>query len=124
MLSSHHFGRIAINGDQGLEVFPVNYMWRDGHVAIRTSRGRKLTDVAQNEVAFEIDGIDEAARTGWSVLVVGAGYEVTDSIDEASEEIRALPVDTWAPGENSCWLRIEPRAVTGRRVQPGHPVAR
>lgn len=117
-LADRHFGRIALHGRDGLSVYPVNYTWSDGHVAIRTNPGAKLDGIAQSEVAFEIDEIDEAARTGWSVLVRGVGYEVTDSIDGISTEMRELPVDTWAPGGNEHWIRIEPRSITGRRVQP------
>ncbi len=119
LLSSHHFGRIAVHGPDGLAIFPVNYVWGDGRVAIRTRPGTKLAAAAQSEVAFEIDGIDEAAREGWSVLVSGHGYEATDTIDEASRALRDLPVETWAPGERSSWLRIEPRAITGRMVHAG-----
>lgn len=118
LLALRRFGRVAVNGSDGLVIFPVNYMWSDGHVAIRTNPGTQLCAMAQHEVAFEIDETDEAARTGWSVLVTGMSYEVTDSVDGVSTEMRGLPVDTWAPGRNECWLRIEPHSVTGRRVQP------
>ncbi len=117
LLSSHRFGRIAVHGRDGLAIFPVNYVWSQGRVAIRTRPGTKLAAAAQSEVAFEIDEIDEAARRGWSVLVTGAGYEVTDTLDEESRALRHLPVEPWAPGERSSWLRIEPRAITGRMVK-------
>lgn len=119
LLSSHHFGRMAVHGPEGLAIFPVNYVWNEGRVAIRTRPGAKLAAAVQSEVAFEIDGIDEAAREGWSVLVTGAGYEVTDTIDDESRAMRDLPVDVWAPGERSNWLRIEPRSITGRMVRAG-----
>jgi nitroimidazol reductase NimA-like FMN-containing flavoprotein (pyridoxamine 5'-phosphate oxidase superfamily) len=121
LLGSHHFGRIAVHGHEGLAIFPVNYFWNDGHVAIRTNPGTKLAAAAQSKVAFEIDGIDDGARTGWSVLVTGTGYEVTDSMDDVSAAMRALPVETWAPGQTTSWLRVEPASITGRRVRaPGN----
>ncbi len=123
LLSSHRFGRIAVHGRDGLAIFPVNYVWSQGRVAIRTRPGTKLAAAAQSEVAFEIDGIDEAARQGWSVLVTGAGYEVTDTLDEESRALRDLPVQPWAPGERSSWLRIEPRAITGRMVKSASDVS-
>jgi nitroimidazol reductase NimA-like FMN-containing flavoprotein (pyridoxamine 5'-phosphate oxidase superfamily) len=119
LLSGQHVGRIALNGPDGPAIFPVNYIWEGGHVVIRTDPGTKLAAAAQNVVAFEIDGIDEAARSGWSVLVVGTAYEVTDSVDFVSQEARRLPVDPWAPGDKASVLRIEPRSVTGRAVGPG-----
>jgi hypothetical protein len=69
-------------------------------------------------VAFEVDEVDEGARSGWSVLVTGAGYEVTDAIDVVGVSARAFPVDTWAPGSKAHWIRVEPQAITGRRVRP------
>lgn len=119
LLGSHHFGRIGLQGRDGPAIYPVNYVWDGGHVAVRTNPGTKVADSAQTQVAFEIDGVDDSSRTGWSVLVVGTAYEVTDSMDAVSAALRALPVDTWAPGQNAVWLRIQPRSVTGRAVRAG-----
>lgn len=119
LLRAHHFGRLAVDASDGLAIFPVNYVYADGHVAIRTAAGTKLAAAAQSEVAFEIDGIDESARSGWSVLVRGVGYEVSDSMDDVSAGLRLLPVDPWVEGDRPYLLRIEPTSVTGRRVGPG-----
>lgn len=120
LLGTHRFGRIAVHGRDGLAIFPVNYVYADGHLAIRTEPGTKLDGAAQNSVAFEIDDVDELMRTGWSVHVTGPAYEVTDSQDEESRLIRDFPVDSWA-GEKSRWLRIEPLTITGRIVRRGGP---
>ncbi len=118
LLGAHHFGRIGLVYSGTQLIFPVNYVFEDGRVAIRTAPGTKLAAAAQGHVAFEIDGIDETARTGWSVLVSGVGYEVTDAVDEASEDLRRFPVDTWAPGQRSHWIRVEPTNISGRRLRP------
>ncbi len=115
-LKTHQFGRIAVKGPEGMAIFPVNYFFSNGHIAIRTDPGTKLSAAVQSQVAFEIDEVDELTRTGWSVLVKGTAYEVTDSVDEESRAIRDLPVDPWA-GDKSRWLRIEPEAITGRTVR-------
>jgi uncharacterized protein len=119
LLASHHFGRLGVVSDGSVSIFPVNYVFADGRVAIRTDPGTKLSAAALGRVAFEIDEADEPARTGWSVLLQGTGYDVTDSIDTASEQVRQFPVDTWAPGHKASWLRIEPSSITGRRIRPG-----
>lgn len=116
LLEAHRFGRIGVQGPEGPGIFPVNYVWVTGHIVIRTSPGTRPAAAAQSVVAFEIDGIDEPTRTGWSVLVVGTAYEVTDSVDDISEALRRLPVDSWAPGPKTSVLRIEPRSVSGRRI--------
>jgi nitroimidazol reductase NimA-like FMN-containing flavoprotein (pyridoxamine 5'-phosphate oxidase superfamily) len=118
MLANQHFGRIGVVSEGRQLIFPVNYVFEDGRIAIRTDPGTKLAAAAQGQVAFEIDSVDELARTGWSVLVTGTGFEVTDAVDTASEELRRFPVDTWAPGQKAHWIRIEPQMITGRRLRP------
>jgi nitroimidazol reductase NimA-like FMN-containing flavoprotein (pyridoxamine 5'-phosphate oxidase superfamily) len=118
LLATHHFGRIGVVVAAQPVIFPVNYVFDSGRIAIRTDPGTKLSASAQGRVAFEVDAIDELSRTGWSVLVTGVGYDVTDTFDETSEQIRAFPVDTWAPGQKACWIRIEPQTITGRRIRP------
>jgi hypothetical protein len=118
LLETHHFGRLGFLMGGDPMILPVNYVYSDGRVAIRTDPGTKLAAVALARVAFEIDEIDEGGRRGWSVLVQGTGYDITDSIDPESESIRAFPVDAWAPGPKANWIRVEPRTITGRRVRP------
>jgi nitroimidazol reductase NimA-like FMN-containing flavoprotein (pyridoxamine 5'-phosphate oxidase superfamily) len=118
LLEKNHFGRIAVVSGGAPDVFPVNYVFHDGRVAIRTDPGTKLDAAALGRVAFEIDDVDEAARTGWSVVVKGTGYDVTESMDDVSEEIRRYFVDTWVPGVRTRWIRIEPTSITGRRLRP------
>jgi hypothetical protein len=117
LLESHHFGRIAVVVGGAPVIFPVNYAYEQGRIAIRTDAGTKLAGAAQGRVAFEIDAVDEGSRSGWSVLVQGTGYDATDSIDLMSVYVRRFPVDTWVPGTPTRWIRIEPSAITGRRVR-------
>ncbi len=118
LLASHHFGRIGVVVDRQPVILPVNYVFDDWRIAIRTDPGTKLSAAAQGRVAFEVDAIDESSRTGWSVLVTGVGYDVTDALDETSAEVRAFPVDTWAPGQKARWIRIELEGISGRRIGP------
>ena len=118
LLETHRFGRLAVCGRDGLAIFPVNYLYSDGHLALRTEPGTKLDGAVQNSVAFEIDEVDDLMRTGWSVVVTGSAFEVTDSLDDESKHIREFPVDSWA-GEKNRWLRIEPRTITGRTLHRG-----
>jgi hypothetical protein len=96
----------------------VNYTATDdGTVVFRTGVDTVLTRVDLQRVAFEIDGIDEAARSGWSVCVHGVGRELTTLDDPASARLRALTVDVWAPGDRSRMFAIEPIEITGRRLE-------
>jgi len=65
-------------------------------------------------VAFQIDGVDDASRTGWSVLVRAEAVEVIDSGDLA--QVRELPLYPWAPGAKTHYVRLLPALLTGRRI--------
>jgi hypothetical protein len=77
LLAQHHLGRLA---------------WSTpGWVVFRTDPGTKLDAAADTApVAFEVDAVDEATRTGWGVVVRGALVEVSDPDD--LERLRTLPL--------------------------------
>jgi uncharacterized protein len=57
-------------------IFPLNYVFDQGGVVFRTDPGTRLEAAADAApVAFELDAVDEATRTGWSVVVRGALVE-------------------------------------------------
>ena len=121
LLSGVRLGRVAVVDDQGPIVFPVNFILDRHMVVFRTDEGTKLDAAARgSRVAFEIDGTDEAARTGWSVLVRGEAAEVTDPAELA--RLRKRRLSPWAPGAKSRYVRILPAKLTGRRIwAPGGP---
>jgi nitroimidazol reductase NimA-like FMN-containing flavoprotein (pyridoxamine 5'-phosphate oxidase superfamily) len=102
-------------------VFPVNFVLDRHMVVFRTDEGTKLDAACRgSRVAFEIDGTDPAARTGWSVLIRGEAIEVSDPGELA--RLRKLLLDPWAPGAKGHYVRILPAALTGRRIgAPGEP---
>ena len=121
LLSREHLGRVAVVDDQGPVVFPVNFVLDRHMVVFRTDEGTKLDAAARGgRVAFEVDGADEAAHTGWSVLIRGEAAEVTDPAELA--RLSKLPLSPWAPGAKSRYVRILPAKLTGRRISaPGDP---
>ncbi len=115
LLAGQHLGRLVLVDDRGPIALPVNFVFDQHTVLFRTYEGTKL-DVASRgaRVAFEVDGVDEATRTGWSVLVRGEAAEVTDPVELA--RVRALPLCPWAPGARGRFVRILPTLLTGRRI--------
>lgn len=76
-------------------ILPVNFRLSNGRIIVRTLPGTKLdAAVAQAVVAFEVDDYDPEGSWGWSVLVRGAGAEITEP-DEL-EAVKALPLRAWA----------------------------
>jgi uncharacterized protein len=101
--------------DQGPIIFPVNFVLDRHMVVFRTDEGTKLGTAARGgRVAFEVDRVDEAAHTGWSVVVRGEATEVTDPAELA--RLRKLRLSPWAPGPKSRYVRILPAKLTGRRI--------
>jgi hypothetical protein len=115
LLAREHLGRVAIIDGQGPVIFPVNFVLDRHMVVFRTDEGTKLDAACRgSRVAFEIDGTDTAARTGWSVLVRGEAIEVTNPAELA--RLRRLPLAPWAPGAKAHFVRILPAKLTGRRI--------
>lgn len=112
LLASRSVGRLAYVARAGVpDVVPVNYAVRDGVVLVRTGPGPKLQAAERGDlVAFEVDDVDEASRTGWSVVVHGRASMVpTDGTADG-------PPSPWASGPRERLLQITPRRTTGRRL--------
>jgi uncharacterized protein len=118
LLLQQAVGRVAGTvGDQP-HIVPVTYAAdTDGEVVFRTGPDTILTKVDLERVAFEIDGVDEQARSGWSVCIHGVGREITDVDDPRSRFLRQQLGESWAPGPRPRWFAICPREITGRRLE-------
>jgi uncharacterized protein len=116
LLAAHHVGRLAVMVDDQPHIVPVNYAVDHSTIVFRTADGTVLTEAALRKVAFEVDGVDERTRTGWSVCVHGYGREIGDAVDADSRRLAALPVETWAPGERGRVFKIVAGEVTGRFI--------
>jgi nitroimidazol reductase NimA-like FMN-containing flavoprotein (pyridoxamine 5'-phosphate oxidase superfamily) len=115
LLAQEHLGRVAFVDDLGPTVVPVNFVLDRHMVVFRTDEGTKLDAACRgSRVAFEIDGADEVARTGWSVVIRGEATEVTDPAELA--RLRKLPLYPWAPGAKAHYVRVLPAVLTGRRI--------
>jgi nitroimidazol reductase NimA-like FMN-containing flavoprotein (pyridoxamine 5'-phosphate oxidase superfamily) len=121
LVASHHFGRLAVNMGEGPPVIrPVNYLFdeRSQSVVFRTAPGSKFHALLHSaHAAFEIDGIDESSRTGWSVIIRGVTNEVTN-LSEV-RRLDRLGLEPWAPGPKRNWVRIRAWTVAGRRIVLG-----
>ncbi|MCX4913150.1 MULTISPECIES: helix-turn-helix domain-containing protein [unclassified Streptomyces] len=115
-LSTHGVGRLAAHTPQGLSVLPVNYSVIDGTVAFRTAPGAAPAATVGDQVAFEVDQVDEALSQGWSVLVRGRARAVTDPV--VARRLDALAYSRpWVGGDvRDLWVRIDEEEITGRRI--------
>ena len=122
LLAQNGVGRLAVAGKDAPVIRPVNYAFDEPSqsVVFRTAPGSKFYALLrQNTAAFEVDGLDLQARSGWSVIVVGATEEVTNPAD--LRRLDGLDLDSWAPADKPHWVRIRAWTVSGRRIEPGGP---
>jgi nitroimidazol reductase NimA-like FMN-containing flavoprotein (pyridoxamine 5'-phosphate oxidase superfamily) len=115
LLATVPVGRIVYTDRALPAIQPVNFVLDGPDVVFRTAEGSKLAVAASRAVvAFEADQFDAEARTGWSVVLVGRTYEVTDPAER--ERLLALPLASFAPGARDRVVKVVPRIVTGRRI--------
>jgi uncharacterized protein len=120
LLAGARFGRVVSAIDGKPTISPVNYVFdeRAQSVAFRSTDGTKLHELLHvGHAVFEIDEIDPAARTGWSVIISGVPEEVTRPAEV--RRLERLGLDVWAPGPRSHWIRIGAWTVSGRRIVVG-----
>lgn len=117
LLAGEEIGRVGFVNGSTPEILPVNYALDGDAVVFATASGSKLRCADRGPITFEVDHLDTATRSGWSVVVHGDAHEVTDlDAPRFVEVVRSLVLHPWARGERSHFVRIEPRVITGRRV--------
>ena len=116
LLAQHTAGRVGFMVGDGPQILPVTYQYRTGSVIFRTSPYGPLAGlVRRTSVAFEIDGIDEQNKSGWSVLVLGFAEAMAHNYLLASAwETGPVP---WADGVRNLFIEIKPRKISGRAVR-------
>ena len=118
LLGKCSLGRLAVVIDDQPLIFPVNFALDANAIVFRNDPGTKVYGARNKKVAFECDGTDTVYKTGWSVLATGDAVQVRDPADR--DRLGRLPLGPWSPGPKAIWLRIQPKALTGRRIPPPH----
>ena len=122
LLASVRLGRI-VHTEQALPAVRLtDFALAQDTIVIRTS-WRAMPDGGRHPVvAFEADAVDEHARTGWSVTVVGHARAVQDPAEIA--ELDGLGLRPWSGEDDAHYVRISVERVTGRRIaaRDGEPV--
>lgn len=116
LLRTTDVGRVGFADDDGIMILPVNFVFAGSSILIRTAPGAKLAAAErQRAVAFEIDGWSSERRSGWSVLIRGKIFEVTE---EAYRSIcEEFDLEPWADHiTREHWLRIEIETISGRSI--------
>lgn len=111
-------GRIVYSRFALPAVHVVNFKLDGRDVVFRTRKGSMFAaGVADTVVAFEVDRIDEDARTGWSVTFLGRAKLITDPTER--ERLSKLGIEPWAPGDRNHFIKVTTQTIAGRRI-PHH----
>jgi len=115
LLRRHTVGRVAVTVAALPAIFPVNYAVLDDEIVFLTGEGTKLQAALERAVvAFQVDHIDQASASGWSVMAIGVAEEITDPGEVA--EAKLLGLRPFASGDRSHFIRIRPEFISGRRI--------
>jgi nitroimidazol reductase NimA-like FMN-containing flavoprotein (pyridoxamine 5'-phosphate oxidase superfamily) len=117
LLRRGSFGRVVLATPKGVEILPVNYAVHDDTIVMRTSSLSLLTRHGDGaDLVFEVDEVDPAYWSGWSVVARGRGVLVRS----ANDVPLARRVRPWPDGDHSWELRLTWTELTGRRVGGAH----
>jgi uncharacterized protein len=116
VLGSGAFGRIAWVGADRPFVIPVNYTVDGSAIHIRSAAYSTLAqEVDASQVAFQVDNIDTATRSGSTVTAQGRA-----EIRFAGPRTPTEPsVDVWPSGIKAATIVIDVIEISGRRLTPG-----
>jgi nitroimidazol reductase NimA-like FMN-containing flavoprotein (pyridoxamine 5'-phosphate oxidase superfamily) len=114
LLAGEEVGRLGVIVSGRPEIFPVNYVVDGNGILFRTAEGTKLDAALQGAVVFEVDHLDRATRSGWSVIVHGRAAVYTQFDSAAMRRASNL----WWDTPKAHLLRITPDVIGGRRLRP------
>ena len=115
LLRSAPVGRLAFTEGALPTIQPVSFVVAGDDVVIPTGTGSKVAVAARGAVvAFEVDELDAARRTGWNVTVVGPSRVISEPAEVAA--LDALGARAWVPVEVPCYVAVRIALVRGRRL--------
>jgi nitroimidazol reductase NimA-like FMN-containing flavoprotein (pyridoxamine 5'-phosphate oxidase superfamily) len=116
LLKTERMGRVAFEDWDGPQLLPVSYLYWNDNVVFRTSDRSVLAGLRRrSNAAFEIDRMDAAAGTAWSVVVRGVSQELLNpyELSQVWTNPELVPV---AAGHRPLVIAIEPRTISGREL--------
>jgi hypothetical protein len=116
LLASIGYGRVVFTLKTLPAIRPVNHLVDEGQVIIRTRLTSSISTALRSSdgvvVAYEADSLDPQTRAGWSVVVTGRAYTLTDPDQVLRYEQLLHP---WVNHADTV-VAIEPGIITGLRI--------
>jgi nitroimidazol reductase NimA-like FMN-containing flavoprotein (pyridoxamine 5'-phosphate oxidase superfamily) len=117
LLAKVPVGRVVYTRQALPAVLPINFsLDTNSSVVLRTSPQSDLVRAIDGVVvAFEADEFDAETRSGWSVVITGRAFVVTDPAE--NERLSQAGPVSWMPLKDAVFVRIESEMVTGRELR-------
>ena len=113
-LATATVGHLGVRVGAEIDILPVNFTVHERAIYFRSAPGDKLVELAaEPTVAFQADGAE--ATSYWSVLVHGDAERLSDEAVIKASGVLGLKTATTSVKSN--FVRISPRAISGRRYQ-------
>jgi nitroimidazol reductase NimA-like FMN-containing flavoprotein (pyridoxamine 5'-phosphate oxidase superfamily) len=124
LLGSHHFGRLAVNPEDGPPIIrPLRYLFdvASQSVVFAAVPGSRFYALIRSAPAtFEIDGVEESSQREWSVILRGTVADVGGQIE--IRHLDRLSGAVWGGPASQQWMRIRARTISGVRRPAPDPV--
>lgn len=118
-LAATEFGRMAYHLADEVHIAPVNYAVDGRSIVFRTAEGSKLLGVVMNEdVAFEIDHVDDEAEEAWSVVARGRAHLLEGEDARDADHLRLRP---WVNDQKFNVVQIRVEEISGRQFHLARP---
>lgn len=115
LLGTAVVGRIVFTEGALPAIRPVNFLLDRNEIIFHTATDSTLAAAVRHAVvAFEVDEIDAATYTGWSVVIVGQAYEVGD-IDRLTR-LASPDHAPWAPHWTAHTIAVPINHLSGHRL--------
>lgn len=122
LLATRPVGRVAISRNALPVILPVTYRLLGEDVVFAAGSGSKSLALAhENVVAFEVDEIDLATRSGWSVAVVGVARRVQEG-EPDWQAATDLDLRPWVGHQTVHLIRLATDRLSGRRLIAGRGI--
>ena len=123
LLATHPVGRVAISRHALPVILPVTYRLLGEEVVFAAGSGSESLALAhENVIAFEVDEIDLATRSGWSVAAVGMACRVQEG-DRDWQAATDLDLRPWVGHQSGHLIRLATDRLSGRRLIAGRGIS-
>lgn len=116
LIAAGGVGRFAFCTPMGPQIYPVTFVVGGDAIIFRTTPYSTLGTLGPGTAAaFEVDDLNPALQTGWSVVANGPAQAMTDA-DEIAELREHGQPQPWVDGGRTLYIRLKWRTITGRHI--------